>query len=220
MPKTPATPAGTPAAAIPVFSRDDLPPDGRDYPTEEHLRSRRLQLHGFAFRHVIDLLQLGREERVTRMLLDDPIATLDDAMGLVVWANKLYRERPGLGLWHTRDRAGRFIGMFSLTPSGDADDVAIGVRLLPAAWGRGYAIEGGVALCTHAFETLALPTLIAQCAPDNRSVPPLLLRLGFTETARGAQFGNPARRFRMARADWRGLRPRRETTAAKTGSAS
>ena len=209
MPQESATTTGMSGHGVPVFSRADLPADGRDYPTMEHLRSRRLRLHGFAFRHVLDLLQLGREERVTRMLLDDPIRTLDDAMGLVVWANKLYRERPGLGLWHTRDRAGRFIGMFSLTPSGDAGDIAIGVRLLPSAWGRGYAIEGGAALCAHALETLGLPALIAQCAPDNRSVPPLLLRLGFEETAGGEQFGNPARRFRIARADWHGLRPRR-----------
>jgi len=214
----PSTPAGAGDPAPPSFSRDDLPEDGRDYSTDEQLRSRRLRLHGFAFRHVIDLLQLGREERVTRLLLDDPIATLDDAMGLVVWANKLYRERPGLGLWHTRDRAGRFIGLFSLTPSGDAGDVAIGVRLLPSAWGRGYAIEGGAALCAHAFETLQLPALIAQCAPDNRSVPPLLRRLGFEETGAGTQFGNPARRFRLARDDWRGLRPRR-TSARDAGPA-
>lgn len=200
-------------APPPVFTAGDLPAAGTDYPVAEFLRSRRMRLQGFAFRHVIDLLQLGREERVTRMLLDDPIATLDDAMGLVVWANKLYRERPGLGLWHTRDRAGRFIGMFSLTPSGDGDDIAIGVRLLPSAWGRGYAIEGGAALCAHAFDTLQLPGLIAQCAPGNRSVPPLLLRLGFAEIATGTQFGNPARRFRIACRDWHGLRPRREAQA-------
>jgi RimJ/RimL family protein N-acetyltransferase len=212
MPTTPTASVDAADFTPPAFSRDDLPAEGRDYPTEEQLRSRRLRLHGFAFRHVIDLLQLGREERVTRMLLDDPIATLDDAMGLVVWANKLYRERPGLGLWHTRERSGRFIGLFSLTPSGDADDVAIGVRLLPSAWGRGYAIEGGAALCTHAFDTLQLPALIAQCAPENRSVPPLLLRLGFDEIASGEQFGNPARRFRLVREEWQGLRPRRAGT--------
>jgi hypothetical protein len=40
-------------------------------------------------------------------------------------------------------------------------------------------------------------------------VPPLLLRLGFDEIASGEQFGNPARRFRLAREDWHGLRPRR-----------
>jgi len=217
MPSTSPAAGSITADASPLFfTRGDLPPAGRDYPALEFLRSRRLRLQGFAFRHVIDLLQLGREERVTRMLLDDPIAKLDDAMGLVVWANKLYRERPGLGLWHTCDRAGRFIGMFSLTPSGDAQDVAIGVRLLPSAWGRGYAIEGGAALCGHAFDTLELPALIAQCAPGNRSVPPLLARLGFEETAAGEQFGNPARRFRIARQDWRGLRPRRLGTRERS----
>lgn len=214
----PAAAHGTADAPPPVFTIDDLPPAGTDYAGSEFLRSRRMRLQGFAFRHVIDLLQLGREERVSRMLLDDPIATLDDAMGLVVWANKLYRERPGLGLWHTRDRAGRFIGMFSLTPSGDGGAIAIGVRLLPSAWGRGYAIEGGAALCAHAFDTLQLPGLIAQCAPGNRSVPPLLLRLGFEETVAGTQFGNPARRFRIGRGDWRGLRPRRQAPAKAPSS--
>lgn len=200
--------AQVPTAGLPHVGRDDFP-TGRDYPVELQLQTRRLRLRGFGFQHALDLLQLGREERVTRLLLDSPVDTLADALGLVVWANKLYRERPGLGLWHTSDRNDRFIGLFSLTPSGDAGDVAIGVRLLPSAWGRGYAIEGGAALCTHAFGTLQLPALIAQCAPENRSVPPLLLRLGFAEIASGEQFGNPARRFRIAREDWHGLRPRR-----------
>lgn len=209
-PDAPATPAHPPR-----FSADDLPPAGRDYPAEVQLRTRRMQLRGFGFRHTLDLLQLGREERVTRLLLDDPVDGLDDAMGLVVWANQLYREHPGLGLWHTSDRASRFIGLFSLTPSGDDGDIAIGVRLLPAAWGRGYALEGGAALCAHAF-ALGLPALIAQCAPDNRSVPPLLLRLGFVETAAGEQFGSPARRFRLASQDWRGPRPRQRQGSCDT----
>ncbi|WP_052772927.1 GNAT family N-acetyltransferase [Luteimonas sp. FCS-9] len=210
MPEHDALSPSLPEEALPQFSKADLPTDGRDYPAEVQLRSRRLQLRGFGFRHVLELLQLGREERVTRLLLDNRLDTLEDAMGLVVWANRIYRERPGLGLWRAADRSDRFIGMFSLVPLGTTMDVSIGVRLLPSAWGRGYAIEGGAALCTHAFETLGLADLVAHCAPDNRSVPPLLLRLGFGEIERGEQFGRPARRFRLARADWRGLRPRRE----------
>lgn len=203
-----------PESAAPRFDACDLPRDGRDYPDVVELRTRRMRLRRFGFRHTLDLLHLGREERVTRTLLDDPVATLDDAMGLVVWANTLYRTRPGLGLWHAGDHNGRFLGLFSLTPSGDDGDVAIGVRLLPSAWGRGYAIEGGAALCTHAFTTVGLPWLIAQCAPHNRSVPPLLLRLGFEETGGGTHFGNTARRFRLQQAEWRGLGPRRGRASA------
>ncbi|WP_394002206.1 GNAT family N-acetyltransferase [Luteimonas sp. WGS1318] len=196
--------------ATPRFDAHDLPRDGRDYPDDIQLQTRRMRLRGFGFRHTLDLLQLGREERVTRTLLDDPVATLDDAMGLVVWANTLYRTRPGLGLWHTSDRNGRFLGLFSLTPS-DGDAIAIGVRLLPSAWGRGYALEGGAALCTHAFATLGLARVIAQCAPDNHPVPPLLLRLGFSEIAPGEHFGGAARRFRLRREDWHGVRARRRS---------
>ncbi|MEN5118068.1 GNAT family N-acetyltransferase [Luteimonas sp. TWI662] len=206
-------PAPPPEEALPQFSKADLPANGRDYPAEVQLRSRRIQLRGFAFRHVLELLQLGREERVTRLLLDNRLDTLDDAMGLVVWANRIYRDRPGLGLWRAGDRGDRFIGMFSLVPLGNTREVSIGVRLLPSAWGRGYAIEGGAALCAHAFDGLGLEDLVAHCAPDNRSVPPLLLRLGFEEIDRGTQFGRPARRFQLRREDWRGLRPRREGVA-------
>ena len=113
-----------PEPAAPRFDACDLPRDGRDYADVVELQTRRMRLRRFGFRHTLDLLQLGREERVTRTLLDDPVATLDDAMGLVVWANTLYRTRPGLGLWHAGDRNGRFLGLFSLTPSGGADDVA------------------------------------------------------------------------------------------------
>ncbi len=204
------------APETPRFSPDDLPAGGRDYPADLHLATRRMRLHGFGFRHTFDLLRLGREERVTRWLLDAPVDSLDDAMGLVVWANRLYRTHPGLGLWHTSDRTGRFLGLFSLTPSGPDGDIAIGVRLLPAAWGRGYAIEGGAALCAHAFDTVGLPALLAQCAPDNRSVPPLLHRLGFEEVAAGSQFDRPACRFRLPRAAWRGLAARRRATPART----
>ena len=207
-------PSSPPAPAVPRIDARDLPRGGRDYPDVVELQTRRMRLCRFGFRHTFDLLHLGRKERVTRMLLDDPVSSLEDAMGLVVWANTLYRERPGLGLWHTSDRNGRFLGLFSLTPSGVDGDIAIGVRLLPSAWGRGYAIEGGAALCAHAFSSLGLPALIAQCAPHNRSVPPLLLRLGFEETEGGTQFGNAARRFRLQQPAWRGLGPRRRRASA------
>ena len=87
-------------------------------------------------------------------------------------------------------------------------EVEIGTRLLPRAWGRGYALEGGAALCTHAFDTLGLPALLGLCDPANRSVPPLLARLGFIPDGKVEQFGKPALRMRLKRADWRGVRRR------------
>ncbi len=191
-----------------------LPPPGeglesRDFPALEFLRTPRLVMRGLAYRHALDVLQLGLDARVERHLLDGQLNKLVDVVGLVVWVNRLYGERPGLGIWHTADdRSGAFVGIFSLMPEPDCDEIGIGTRLLPRYWGRGYALEGGVALCEHAFGSLHLPSLVGLCAPDNRSVPPLLARLGFVPDGEASQCGKPALRFVLRREDWRGVVPR------------
>ena len=192
-------------AATGALRGDEL--RSKDYPACEFLRTRRLQLRGLGYRHVPDLLHLGREERVTQFLLDGPLRDLTEVAGVIVWANRLYTAQPSLGLWHASDHRG-FVGMFSLTPDADGD-TGIGARLLPRAWGRGYAIEGGAALCEHALATLGLPRLVGLCDPDNRSVPPLLARLGFRPDGEGMQSGQRALRFVLERGEWRGTLARR-----------
>lgn len=181
-----------------------------DYPAREFLRTRRMLLREFGYRHMIDLLALGREERITRWLLDGPLRTPADVVALIVAANRLYVEQPGLGYWHASSRDQGFIGLFSLTPQPGSDAVGIGARLLPRAWGGGYALEGGAALCEHAFTTLCAPAVVGLCDPRNRSVPPLLARLGFAADGQGEQFGKPALRFVLRRGQWRGARGRRD----------
>lgn len=179
-----------------------------DFPGEEWLRTRRMRLRGLRYADMFDLQRLGRDARASAALLDDAVASLAGACALVETANRVYRERPGLGIWRAGDAQDRFLGFFSLMAEFDPDEVEIGARLLPAAWGRGYALEGGAALCTHAFDTLHLTRLVGLCSPGNRSVPPLLERLGFAQTGTTTQFDRPALRFELPREAWRGIRPR------------
>jgi RimJ/RimL family protein N-acetyltransferase len=193
---------------------DTLPADapgaggGRDYAGTELLRSRRLCLRGLRYADIFDLQRLGRDARTTRALLDAPVDSIAAAVALIDNANRVYRERPGLGIWRADDEHGAFIGFFSLMAELDPAEVEIGTRLLPRAWGRGYALEGGAALCAHAFDTLQLPELVGLCDPRNRSVPPLLTRLGFVSDGETEQFGNRALRFVLRREEWRGIRRR------------
>ena len=179
-----------------------------DFPGDELLRTRRMRLRGLRYADLFELQALGRNARVSHALLDAPVDTIADAAALVETANRVYRERPGLGVWRADDERGAFIGFFSLMAELDAGEVEIGTRLLPSTWGRGYALEGGAALCEHAFTTLGLPALLGLCDPDNRSVPPLLERLGFVADGETRQFGNRALRFLLRRGDWRGIRRR------------
>ena len=179
-----------------------------DHPGTPFLDTRRMRLSGLRHADLFDLVRLGRDLRVTRALVDAPVSDLHAAAALVDDANRIYREKPGYGLWRAGDRSGRFLGFFSLVCELDPAVVEIGVRLLPSAWGRGYALEGGEALCRHAFDTLGLARIEGLCAPENRSVPPLLARLGFVPDGEVEQFGNRARRFALVRCDWRGIRRR------------
>lgn len=178
-----------------------------DYPGDELLRTRRLRLRGLRYADIFDLQRLGRDARVSQALLDAPVDDVAGAVALIDTANRVYRERPGLGVWRADDEQG-FVGFFSLMAELDPGEVEIGTRLLPRAWGRGYALEAGAALCEHAFGALRLPALIGLCDPRNRSVPPLLMRLGFLADGETEQFGNAALRFRLRREDWRGIQRR------------
>ena len=177
----------------------------RDYTGIELLHTRRMRLRGLRYADIFDLQRLGRDARATQALLDAPVDSVAAACALIDNANRVYRGRPGLGVWRADDEQGGFIGFFSLMAELDPAEVEIGTRLLPRAWGRGYALEGGAALCAHAFDTLRLPALVGLCDPRNRAVPPLLARLGFVADGETEQFGNRALRFVLRCEDWRGV---------------
>ncbi|MGY0612630.1 GNAT family N-acetyltransferase [Luteimonas sp. A501] len=179
-----------------------------DAPDDEFLRTRRMVLRGLRHGDVFDLQRLGRDPRVSRALLDAPVDDIVSACALVETARQVYREKPGLGVWRADDAAG-FVGFFSLMAQFSDDEVEIGARLLPRTWGRGHVLEGTAPLCQHAFATLGLPALIGLCDPGNRSVPPVLARLGFRPDGTTEQFGRTALRMRLRREEWQGIQPRR-----------
>lgn len=174
----------------------------RDFPGTEFLRTRRLVLREL---RVADASQLGRlnaDERVSRWLLERSPTHLIDLAKIIFEANHVYRRRPGLGVWHARTHENVFVGLFSLMPIAESDDIEIGARLFPSAQGRLYSVEGSAALCDHAFDVLALPRLISFCHPQNRAVPAILRRLRFSDDGMTQHFDKPARRFFLDRVDW------------------
>ena len=171
-------------------------------PGFELLSTRRLHMRGLVNSDASDLLELDRDVRVTRFLLDDEITNMTQALVLIAYINHVYRNHPGLGIWHTRNRRQQFIGYFSLMPLEDSDDVEIGVKLMPSAWGRNYAIEGGRGLCDYAFGSVGLRRLIALCHPENRVIPLLLDKLGFVADGHTTHFGKPALRFALTVEDY------------------
>lgn len=167
------------------------------------LRTRRLVLRGLRFADINAVQALNGDAEVSRWLLEPCPTRFLDVAALIAQANRIYRERPGLGVWHASDRDGRFVGLYSLMPVESTGEIEIGARLKPAFWGRLYSVEGTRALCTHAFETLRLAQLVGFCAVGNTAVPAIFQRLGFRPAGDVRHFDKPARKFALARAEWK-----------------
>ena len=58
------------------------------------------------------------------------------------------------------------------------DEIELNYILSPVAWGKGYAVEIGIAIQKHAFEKLGLHRLIALIDPENEASEQVAARIG------------------------------------------
>lgn len=172
---------------------------------------------------------------------DAPLDKSDVAQCFIERIQAYYRAHPGLGIWAAHrwqpvlgpeeladpdvqatfnDEAlralsaptPRFIGWFSLMRNVDLpDELEIGSRLVPQAWGSGLVLDGGEQLLHQAFERLGQSHVWGICHPDHRSVHHVLLTLGARHDGIRPCDGVPSRWFRIDADSWRQARrvPRR-----------
>lgn len=90
-------------------------------------------------------------------------------------------QRHGFIRWHVADKSGAFLGYVGLYPNGDDHPLGpnndIGWRLLPEAWGKGYATEAARATLAHAFETYGLSEILAYTQAENLASQAVISRL-------------------------------------------
>ncbi len=192
-----------PSTQTPIAGRQ-----ARDYPATCLLRTRRMVLRGLRFADVAELSTLHQHDGVRALLLEPvPVSFLEIA-GLIIQANHVYGERPGLGVWHASMADGRFAGLFSLMPVDGGEEVELGARLMPEANGRLLSLEGARALRDYAFDVLQLPGLRGFCHPDNHAVPAIFRRLGFATDGETEHFNQRALAFSLQRDSWVAARGR------------
>lgn len=144
-----------------------------------------------------------------------------------------YAEHPGLGIWATEHwfaslsedhpdypdavealspaslaRAlqprPHFAGWFNLMPmTGRPEEVELGCRLIPSAWGLGLAMDGGALLLDHAFDRLGRERVWAVCHPRHGSVHLRLRMLGFEYDGDRPYDGVPSSHFVVGADAWR-----------------
>ncbi|MEV6976068.1 GNAT family N-acetyltransferase [Kitasatospora sp. NPDC093806] len=96
-----------------------------------------------------------------------------------------YDELPsGRGCFAASEKSsGAFLGWLSLRPAtsvGLSGGTELGYRILPSAWGLGYATEGARALVHHAFTELAVDRIVATTMTVNTASRRVMEKVGLS----------------------------------------
>lgn len=126
------------------------------------------------------MLALLNDPDFIEHIADRGVRTLDQARQYLRDGPLMSYRENGFGLWAVRPRGGgEPLGICGLVQRPTLSDVDIGYGFLPAARGRGLALEAAQAVLDYARGPLGLKRLVAIVTPANRASRSLLDHLGF-----------------------------------------
>jgi len=159
------------------------------------LTTLRLAMREFVPDDLADLRRLNSDVRVMKYI-SGKAETPEETQAAVQRTLRNYRLYPDLGAWYTvRRDTGKFIGWFSLKYAGKSPDIEIGYRLLPQAWGQGFATEGATAMYHYGFDDLDLDRIIGVTHPDNVASQKVLRKAGLADCGWGRYYDLRLRLF-------------------------
>jgi RimJ/RimL family protein N-acetyltransferase len=125
------------------------------------LETERLVLRRFTEADVDALVALDADPEVMRYVTGGVPTPRYEIETEILPAYLRYHERfEGLGYWATVEKAtDAFVGWFEFRPP--AEGVELGYRLRRAAWGKGFATEGALALIDKGFAELGVERVVA-----------------------------------------------------------
>jgi RimJ/RimL family protein N-acetyltransferase len=124
------------------------------------------------------------DPRVARWLWDANPVPLQTVANLIARSAKTF-QTDVWGLWALRPTCrAPLIGVCGLTPFEPTPGIELLYSLAPTHWSQGLATEAATAVLAYAFDTLALPELVATTDDANRPSLRLLTRLNATPTTR------------------------------------
>lgn len=127
---------------------------------------------------------------------------------------EIYAKQPLLGYWAAERLPDlEFLGWFHLRDDRiEPEYLELGYRLKRAAWGQGYATEGGRALVAHGFERAGAERISARTLLGNRASQRVMEKCGLRRTGEFVYpdtigFGETederrACKYELSRAEW------------------
>ncbi|CAG0950126.1 Acetyltransferase [Burkholderiales bacterium] len=163
---------------------------------EPWLQTLRLDLREFVPGDVEDIVRLDGDPRVMKYIGTGRTHTREESIASFPRALRYPSLYANLGVWRASRRdSGAFVGWFSLKYAGAACDIEIGYRLLPDAWGQGFATEGAAALRDYGFDDVGLERIIGITHPGNRASQRVLAKIGMADEGWGHYYGHRVRLF-------------------------
>ena len=87
---------------------------------------------------------------------------------------------------------GAYVGQVSLTLGDDRREAELGYLVCLPEWGRGYASEMALAICTYGFEAVGLDRIFARVSPANTASNKIMPKLNMGYRSTGMSYA-PAR---------------------------
>jgi RimJ/RimL family protein N-acetyltransferase len=163
------------------------------------LETLRLELRVFVAGDFDDLYRLDGDRRVMKYISNGRPASRDATAQRLKRFIRYPSLYPDLGIWRAARRdTGAFVGWFCFSYAGNSADIEVGYRLLPEAWGRGFATEGARALVDYGFDDLDLDRIIGVTHPGNKASQRVLMKAGLEDIGWGRYYD---RRLRLFAAD-------------------
>ena len=169
-------------------------------PPAPWLETLRLELREFVAADFDDLCRLDGDPRVMKYIANGKPASRDAVARRLERFIRYPTLYPDLGVWRAARRdTGAFIGWFCFNYAGTSTDIEVGYRLLPEAWGRGFATEGARALVDYGFDDLGLHRIIGVTHPGNTASQRVLMKAGLADVGWGRYYDRRLRLFAAER---------------------
>jgi len=180
------------------------------------LETTRLRLRRFTLEDVDRLVELDADPEVMRHVtfgLPTPREAYVETY-LPRWF-AIYSAHPELGYFAAEERgSGEFLGWFHLRDDRiEPEYTELGYRLRRAAWGRGYATEGGRALVRHGFSRAGASAISARTLIGNHASQRVIEKCGLHRVGSfvygddikgGSEQDRRAFKYVLTLSEWRG----------------
>jgi [ribosomal protein S5]-alanine N-acetyltransferase len=159
------------------------------------LKTPRLILREFTEADASLVLQLNSLPEVLKYVHEPRLETEEEARQILVNII-LPQYRNKLGRWATFTKENNeFVGWCGLKYVAESDEIDLGYRFLPAAWGKGYATESADHTLEYGLHKLKLKSITARAHIENLASLKVLEKIGMSWVNDEIFDGCPVRTF-------------------------